>query len=111
MRRSPDAYFKKYFEGELDKTDPSEIFYLSSIETIETIKLISEWVYSEWELYNDNPIIKSLVDGFTTNFENNFFIDLHYYKYPLFKRAYDAYIEKKSDDVRDFITFLYKFGK
>jgi hypothetical protein len=111
MRHSPDEYFRKYFDGSLSQTSLTEVFYLSSVETIETVSLIGDWVYSEWELYDNNTVIKGLVDGFRTNFENKNFIDLHYYKYPLFKRAYDAYIEKGSYDIRDFVSYLYKFGK
>jgi len=88
-----------------------DLFYLSSIESIETVNYFSEWVYSEWELYNENVIIKSLIDGYTQNFKNNSFVVYHYNKYPLFKKAYDAYCQKDSGDIRDFITFLYKFGK
>jgi len=103
MRRSPDAYFKENRIG-----NPNDDFYSYLMETITTIDLVRDWVYSEWELYNETSLIQGLINSLKTVLEFNsiYFSE----KYPIFKRAYDAYINKNSGDLRDLITFLYMYS-
>ena len=105
MRRSPDAYFKQNANG-----NPNEDYFNYLMETITTVQIVSEWVYSDWELYNETSLIQGLISSLKMVLDApksaNFFSE----KYPVFKRAYTSYINKNSDDIRDLISFLYKYS-
>jgi hypothetical protein len=105
MRRSPDAYFKQDASG-----DPNDDFFNYLMETITTIQLVSEWVYSEWELYNETNLIQGLVSSLTTVLDSPRAAEQLSENFPVFKRAYNSYINKNSNDIRDLITFLYKYS-
>ena len=105
MRRSPDAYFKQNANG-----IASEDYFNYLMETITTIQIVSEWVYSDWELYNETSLIQGLINSLITVLEGPETATELSEKYPVFKRAYTDYINKNSDDIRDLITFLYKYS-
>jgi len=105
MRRSPDAYFKQDASG-----DASEDYFNYLMETITTVQIVSDWVYSDWERYNETSIIQGLIHSLITVLEGPESAEELSNKYPVFKRAYTDYINKDSEDIRDLITFLYKYS-